>query len=163
MMPSRAQSKMARISGVRFFRLFFRRDTASPPQTVEKCPSAAFPSSFVVATYLKVRLTPQNFGCLASGPGAQLCPALQGGKEHTVIGFSLPGSTAPWAGFTFLSSLQRRYFQQPVRVRQPVIRTVGYSGNNPLPCLSGNEASCIRQAGEAGQPLAPRAPCPFWA
>ena len=36
-------------------------------QAVEKRPSAAFPSSFVVATYTQVRLTPQDFGRLASG------------------------------------------------------------------------------------------------
>jgi hypothetical protein len=36
-------------------------------QAVEKRPSAAFPSSFIVATYIQVRLTPQDFGSLASG------------------------------------------------------------------------------------------------
>jgi 4-carboxymuconolactone decarboxylase len=36
-------------------------------QAVEKRPYAAFPSSFVVATYIQVRLTPQDFGRLASG------------------------------------------------------------------------------------------------
>jgi hypothetical protein len=36
-------------------------------QAVEKRPSAVFPSSFVVAAYIQVRLTPQDFGCLASG------------------------------------------------------------------------------------------------
>jgi len=36
-------------------------------QAVEKRPSAAFPSSLVVATYIQVRLTPQDFGRLASG------------------------------------------------------------------------------------------------
>ena len=36
-------------------------------QAVEKRPSAAFPSSFVIAAYIQVRLTPQDFGCLASG------------------------------------------------------------------------------------------------
>jgi hypothetical protein len=36
-------------------------------QAVEKRPSAALPSSFVVAAYIQVRLTPQDFGCLASG------------------------------------------------------------------------------------------------
>jgi len=36
-------------------------------QAAEKSPSAAFPSSFVVAAYLEVRLTPQGFGRLASG------------------------------------------------------------------------------------------------
>jgi hypothetical protein len=33
----------------------------------EKDPSAALPSSFVIATYFHVRLIPQDFGCLASG------------------------------------------------------------------------------------------------
>jgi hypothetical protein len=33
----------------------------------KKNPSAAFPSSFVIAAYNKVRLTPQDFGRLASG------------------------------------------------------------------------------------------------
>jgi hypothetical protein len=37
-------------------------------QVAEKCPSAAFPSSFVVAAYSQVRLTPQDFGSLASAP-----------------------------------------------------------------------------------------------
>jgi len=32
-------------------------------QAVEKRPSAALPSSFVVAAYIQVRLTPQDFGC----------------------------------------------------------------------------------------------------
>jgi hypothetical protein len=36
-------------------------------QAVEKRPSAALPLSFVVATYTQVRLTPQDFGRLASG------------------------------------------------------------------------------------------------
>jgi hypothetical protein len=36
-------------------------------QAVEKRPSAAFPSSFVVAAYIQVCLTPQDFGRLASG------------------------------------------------------------------------------------------------
>jgi hypothetical protein len=36
-------------------------------QAVEKHPSAAFPSSFVVAAYNQVRLTSQDFGRLASG------------------------------------------------------------------------------------------------
>jgi hypothetical protein len=36
-------------------------------QAVEKRPSAAFLSSFGVATYIQVRLTPQDFGRLASG------------------------------------------------------------------------------------------------
>jgi translation initiation factor 1 len=36
-------------------------------QAAEKCSSAAFPSSFVVAAYVQVRLTPQGFGGLASG------------------------------------------------------------------------------------------------
>jgi hypothetical protein len=36
-------------------------------QAAEKRPSAAFPSSFVVAAYPEVRLTPQAFGSLASG------------------------------------------------------------------------------------------------
>jgi len=36
-------------------------------QAVEKYPSAAFPSPFVVAAYKQVRLTPQDFGRLASG------------------------------------------------------------------------------------------------
>ena len=33
----------------------------------EKRPAAAFPSSFVAAAYVQVRLTPQDFGGLASG------------------------------------------------------------------------------------------------
>jgi len=37
-------------------------------QVAEKWPSAAFPSSFVVAAYSQVRLTTQNFGGLASAP-----------------------------------------------------------------------------------------------
>jgi len=32
-------------------------------QAGEKRPSAAFPSSFIVAAYIQVRLTPQDFGC----------------------------------------------------------------------------------------------------
>jgi hypothetical protein len=36
-------------------------------QAVEKSPSAALRSSFVIAAYLKVRLIPQDFACLASG------------------------------------------------------------------------------------------------
>ncbi|MCJ7545775.1 MAG: hypothetical protein MUP30_02940 [Deltaproteobacteria bacterium] len=36
-------------------------------RAVEKSPSAAFLSSFVVATYVLVRLTPQDFEGLASG------------------------------------------------------------------------------------------------
>jgi hypothetical protein len=36
-------------------------------QAAEKGPSAAFPLSFVVAAYTQVRLTPQDFGRLASG------------------------------------------------------------------------------------------------
>jgi len=36
-------------------------------QVAEKWPSAAFPSSLVVAAYSQVRLTPQDFGSLASG------------------------------------------------------------------------------------------------
>jgi hypothetical protein len=36
-------------------------------QAAEKRPSAAFPSSFVVAAYRQVRLTPQDFEGLASG------------------------------------------------------------------------------------------------
>jgi len=36
-------------------------------QAVEKRPSAAFPSSFVVAAYNQVRLTSQDFGRLAPG------------------------------------------------------------------------------------------------
>ncbi len=36
-------------------------------QAAEKRPSATFPSSFVVAAYVQVRLTPQGFGGLASG------------------------------------------------------------------------------------------------
>ena len=36
-------------------------------QDAEKRPSAAFPSSFVVAAYLQVRLTPLDFGSLAVG------------------------------------------------------------------------------------------------
>jgi hypothetical protein len=36
-------------------------------QAAEKRPSASFPSSFVIAAYLKVRLIPQDFGSLASG------------------------------------------------------------------------------------------------
>ena len=36
-------------------------------QAVEKRPSAALPSSFVVAAYIQVRLTPKDFGRLASG------------------------------------------------------------------------------------------------
>jgi hypothetical protein len=39
----------------------------NPLQAVEKRPSAAFPSSFVVAAYIQVRLTPQDFGRLAPG------------------------------------------------------------------------------------------------
>jgi len=39
-----------------------------PQQVAEKWPSAAFPSSFVAAAYSQVRLTPQEFGGLASGP-----------------------------------------------------------------------------------------------
>jgi hypothetical protein len=35
-------------------------------QAVEKSPSAALRSSFVIAAYLKVRLIPQDFSCLAS-------------------------------------------------------------------------------------------------
>jgi len=35
---------------------------------VEKRPSAALSSSFVVPAYPKVRLTPWDFGSLASGP-----------------------------------------------------------------------------------------------
>ncbi len=37
-------------------------------QVVEKRPFAAFPLSFVVATYDHVRLTPQDLGRLASDP-----------------------------------------------------------------------------------------------
>jgi hypothetical protein len=37
-------------------------------QAAEKRPFAAFPSSFVIAAYLQVRLTPQDFGSLASVP-----------------------------------------------------------------------------------------------
>jgi hypothetical protein len=36
-------------------------------QAAEKRPSAAFPSSFVVAAYVQVRLTRQDFGRIASG------------------------------------------------------------------------------------------------
>jgi len=36
-------------------------------QAAEKRPSAAFPTSFVVAAYIEVRLIPQDFGGLASG------------------------------------------------------------------------------------------------
>jgi hypothetical protein len=42
-------------------------ENVTTEQAVEKRPSAAFPSSFVVAAYIQVRLTPQDFGCLASG------------------------------------------------------------------------------------------------
>ena len=40
--------------------------TQSLYQVAEKRPSAAFPSSFVIAAYRKVRLIPQDFGRLAS-------------------------------------------------------------------------------------------------
>ena len=36
-------------------------------KAAEKRPSAAFLSSFVIAAYIQVRLTPQDFGRLASG------------------------------------------------------------------------------------------------
>jgi hypothetical protein len=36
-------------------------------QDTEKRPSAAFPSSFVIAAYIQVRRIPQDFGSLASG------------------------------------------------------------------------------------------------
>jgi len=39
----------------------------------EKSPSAALPSSFVIAAYFNVRLIPQDFGRLASG---HFCSAL---------------------------------------------------------------------------------------
>jgi len=42
-------------------------------QAAEKRPSAVFPSSFVVAAYIKVRLTPQDFGRLASGHFWAVC------------------------------------------------------------------------------------------
>jgi hypothetical protein len=41
-----------------------KRKGVTPSQAVEKRPSAAFPSSFVVATYIQLRLTPQDFACL---------------------------------------------------------------------------------------------------
>jgi hypothetical protein len=40
-------------------------------KVAEKWPSATFPSSFVVAAYSQVRLTPQDFGGLASRPFEQ--------------------------------------------------------------------------------------------
>jgi hypothetical protein len=39
----------------------------SDEQADEKYPSALLPSSFVIAAYFDVRLTPQAFGRLASG------------------------------------------------------------------------------------------------
>jgi hypothetical protein len=58
-------------------------------QAVEKRPSAAFPLSFVVAAYIQVRLTPQDFG------------------RPRKRDFS--NSTCIWA---FLTSLRKSGFQQ---------------------------------------------------
>jgi hypothetical protein len=45
----------------------YRKTEVKTEEAVEKRPAAAFPSSFVVAAYIQVRLTPQDFGRLASG------------------------------------------------------------------------------------------------
>jgi hypothetical protein len=42
-------------------------DLKNAQQAAEKRPSAAFPSSFVIAAYVQVRLIPQDIGRLASG------------------------------------------------------------------------------------------------
>jgi hypothetical protein len=44
------------------------QENVNPIQAAEKRPSAVLPSSFVVAAYVQVRLTPQDLGRLASGP-----------------------------------------------------------------------------------------------
>jgi hypothetical protein len=40
-------------------------------QDAEKRRSTSFPSSFVVATYIQVRLTPQGFACLREAASAK--------------------------------------------------------------------------------------------
>jgi hypothetical protein len=48
-------------------RITVDQENVNPLQAAEKSPSAAFPSFFVAAAYIQVRLTPQDFGRLASG------------------------------------------------------------------------------------------------
>jgi hypothetical protein len=41
-------------------------ENVTTEQAVEKRPSVVLPSFFVIAAYIQVRLTPQDFGCLES-------------------------------------------------------------------------------------------------
>jgi len=67
-------------------------------QAVEKRPSAALPSSFVVATYIQVRLTPQDFG-----------RPRRGGISQSSTCICLPAEASAQAG-AFLTSLQKKTF-----------------------------------------------------
>jgi hypothetical protein len=60
-------------------------------QGAEKCPSAAFPLSFVIAAYIQVRLIPQDFACLRVAASAEA------------------GEPCTWA---FLSTLGKKLFWQ---------------------------------------------------
>jgi len=56
-------------------------------QVAEKGPSAAFPSSFVVAAYKQVRLTPQDFGAFPdNGKGERFLTRLAAPIHSSLLG-----------------------------------------------------------------------------